>query len=56
VRFGHTGELAGLTGQLVAGLASVGGAVLVWTGLALAFRHLLAWRRGTARSTTAKAA
>jgi hypothetical protein len=30
--------------------------VLVWTGLALAFRHLLAWRRGTARSTTAKAA
>jgi len=55
VRFGHTGELAGLPGQIVAGLACVGGAVLVWTGLALAFRRLMAWRGGAARST-AKAA
>src|SRR5262249_51827883 len=29
VRFGHTGELGGLAGQIVAGLACVGGAVLV---------------------------
>jgi uncharacterized iron-regulated membrane protein len=47
VRFGHTGELGGLPGQLIAGLACVGGAVLVWTGLALAFRRLLASRRVT---------
>ena len=51
VRFGHTGELGGLLGQFVAGLASAGGAVLVWTGLALAFRRLLAWRRSRSRAT-----
>jgi uncharacterized iron-regulated membrane protein len=31
-RFAHTGELAGITGQLVAGIACAGGVVLVWTG------------------------
>jgi uncharacterized iron-regulated membrane protein len=50
VRFGHTGELGGLPGQLVAGLACAGGTVLVWTGLALAFRRLLAWRRVASRA------
>jgi uncharacterized iron-regulated membrane protein len=55
VRFGHTGELGGLPGQLAAGLACVGGAVLVWTGLALAFRRLIAWRRVAVRAS-AKAA
>jgi len=44
MRFAHTGELGGLAGQIVAGLACVGGAFLVWTGLALAFRRFLAWR------------
>lgn len=44
LRFGHTGEAAGLPGQTVAGLASLGGAVLAWTGLSLAVRRLLAWR------------
>jgi len=39
-RFGHTGELGGWPGQLVAGLASAGGALLVWTGLSLAIRRL----------------
>ena len=29
MRFGHTGELWGLPGQIVAGLASAGGCVLV---------------------------
>lgn len=42
LRFAHTGELGGLAGQIVAGLACVGGAFLVWTGLALAFRRFLA--------------
>jgi hypothetical protein len=30
LRFAHTGELFGVTGQTIAGLASLGGAVLVW--------------------------
>jgi len=44
MRFAHTGELGGLAGEAVAGLASAGGAFLVYTGLALALRRLAAWR------------
>ena len=44
MRFAHTGELGGLTGEAVAGLASAGGAFLVYTGVALALRRLAAWR------------
>lgn len=44
VRFLHTGEALGLTGQTIAGLASGAGAILVWTGLALALRRFLRWR------------
>jgi len=43
VRFGHTGELARWPGQLVAGLACVGGVFLVWTGLSLAIRRFRVW-------------
>jgi uncharacterized iron-regulated membrane protein len=43
LRFAHTGEIYGLTGQTVAGLASAGGAVLVYTGMALALRRCVAW-------------
>ena len=43
LRFAHTGEVLGLFGQTVAGLASLGGAALVYTGLALALRRLRAW-------------
>jgi uncharacterized iron-regulated membrane protein len=41
LRFAHTGEVYGLAGQTVAGLASLGGMLLVWTGLALAVRRFL---------------
>jgi uncharacterized iron-regulated membrane protein len=41
-RFAHTGEILGFTGQTIAGLASAGGSVLVWTGLALALRRFRA--------------
>lgn len=41
----HTGEAAGLVGQTIALLASAGGTVLVWTGLALAWRRFRSWRR-----------
>jgi uncharacterized iron-regulated membrane protein len=43
LRFAHTGEVAGIIGQTIAGLVSTGGTVLVVTGLALAIRRLLAW-------------
>src|SRR5262245_55878918 len=43
-RFAHTGELAGITGQLIAGVACAGGVALVWTGLSLALRRLVNWR------------
>jgi uncharacterized iron-regulated membrane protein len=60
LRFAHTGEYYGLTGQTIAGLVSAGGVVLVWTGLALALRRLVAWvkrRRGRRNaSPAAKAA
>ena len=42
LRFAHTGETYGLGGQTIAGLASLGGAVLVITGLSLALRRLIA--------------
>ncbi len=45
LRFAHTGEVYGLIGQTVAGLVTAGGAVLVYTGLALALRRFLAWRK-----------
>jgi uncharacterized iron-regulated membrane protein len=44
LRFAHTGEIAGRAGQAIAGLVSLGGAFLVWTGLALAWRRLKAWQ------------
>jgi uncharacterized iron-regulated membrane protein len=50
LRFAHTGEYYGLAGQTLAGLVSAGGAVLVYTGLALAWRRLVAWLRRRARS------
>ncbi|MFN7976567.1 MAG: PepSY-associated TM helix domain-containing protein [Vicinamibacterales bacterium] len=45
LRFVHTGEYYGLAGQTLAGLVSAGGAVLVYTGVALSLRRFGAWRR-----------
>ncbi|HEV2707840.1 MAG TPA: PepSY-associated TM helix domain-containing protein [Pyrinomonadaceae bacterium] len=50
LRFAHTGEVAGLAGQTIAALVSLGGAFLVWTGLSLAWRRFRGWsarRSGT---------
>ena len=44
LRFVHTGEYYGLPGQTIAGVASGGAAVLVWTGIALSLRRFRAWR------------
>ncbi len=48
-RFLHTGQALGWWGQLVAGLACLGGCFLVYTGFALS------WRRFFARKSTATA-
>ena len=53
LRFVHTGEFYGLPGQTIAGVVTAGAAVLVYTGIALALRRLLAWRSRTARQTVA---
>ena len=50
LRFAHTGEFYGVTGQTVAGLASAGGAMLVYTGFALAVRRWWAWLARRRRS------
>jgi uncharacterized iron-regulated membrane protein len=54
-RFAHTGEVLGLAGQTVAGLASAGAVFLVWTGIALALRRGVAFvRRRRERATLAE--
>ena len=55
LRFAHTGEFYGLAGQTIAGIVSAGGAVLVYTGIALAWRRLVAWlRRGRTKAVSAE--
>jgi uncharacterized iron-regulated membrane protein len=41
VRFLHTGEALGIVGQTIAGLVSFTSILMVWTGLALAYRRLV---------------
>lgn len=41
IRFLHTGEVYGIIGQTLAGLASLASVLLVWTGFALAWRRLI---------------
>lgn len=60
LRFTHTREVAGIAGQTIAAIVSLGGAFLAFTGLALAFRRLYAWfakrasRRAAVGMETAK--
>ena len=39
LRFAHTGEVYGVIGQSIAGIATLGVAVMVWTGLAMSWRR-----------------
>jgi uncharacterized iron-regulated membrane protein len=45
LRFAHTGEVLGIVGQTIAGLASLGAVFLVYTGFALSWRRLRSWAR-----------
>ena len=50
LRFAHTGEVYGVIGQSIAGVVSLGVAVMVWTGLAMSWRRFLgSVPRGPAR-------
>jgi uncharacterized iron-regulated membrane protein len=57
VRFLHTGEALGIVGQTIAGFVSLTSVLMVYTGLALAYRRLiiplLRRRRADAASTAA---
>ena len=45
LRFVHTGEIYGIIGQTIAGLASLASVILVYTGISLAVRRLVRMRR-----------
>jgi uncharacterized iron-regulated membrane protein len=45
LRYLHTGEWFGVTGQTIAGLASLGVLVMIWTGFSLALRRFWTWIR-----------
>lgn len=51
IRFTHTGETGGIVGKFIGFLACVGGAFLVWTGIALALRRFGSWRGGNSRTS-----
>jgi uncharacterized iron-regulated membrane protein len=44
LRFAHTGEVAGILGQTIAGVVSAGASVLVYTGIALTWRRFRSWQ------------
>ena len=54
MRFVHTGEYYGIAGQTIAGLASLAGALLVWTGFALAFRRFRSRKARTQREAASQ--
>ncbi len=49
-RWMHTGEAAGMIGQIIAALASLGAAILVWTGISLAVHRLLSNKKSSGNS------
>jgi flavodoxin len=52
VRGLHTGEALGIIGQTIAGLASLGGCFLVWTGVAMAWRRFRYRKRDAENTNT----
>jgi uncharacterized iron-regulated membrane protein len=52
LRFAHTGEVLGITGQTVAGIASAGAVFLAYTGVSLSLRRFGAWTNRRRRDDT----
>jgi uncharacterized iron-regulated membrane protein len=50
LRWLHTGEAGGFLGQTIAAIASAGATVLVWTGLAMAWRRFFSGKKKPVRS------
>jgi uncharacterized iron-regulated membrane protein len=52
IRFLHTGEALGIAGQTIAAIVSATSVIMVWTGLALAWRRLIVplFRRSPAKA------
>jgi uncharacterized iron-regulated membrane protein len=46
-RFSHTGEAGGILGETIAAIAAAGAALLVFTGITLSIKRLIAWRTRT---------
>ncbi len=53
-RFLHTGEELGITGEIIAALASLGAVFLVWTGISMALRRAFARKSGTLSAQDAR--
>ena len=53
-RYLHTGQVYGLTGQIIALLASLAALLLVWTGFAMSLHRLRAWIARLTRQGRAK--
>jgi uncharacterized iron-regulated membrane protein len=51
MRWLHTGEAGGWLGQTIAGIASAGATVLVWTGAALSWRRFVSRKKSTVERT-----
>ena len=56
LRFLHTGEAGGIAGQTIAAVTTMGAVLLVYTGLVLAGRRYVAWRRRRQSAGLAEAA
>ena len=54
LRFAHTGEVFGVVGQTIAGLASAGVTLLVWTGLSLTWRRFFGAKTEAAERAEAR--
>lgn len=53
IRFLHTGEALGIIGQTIAGIVSLLSTIMVWTGLALAYRkYIRPLRKGNPKPTS----
>jgi uncharacterized iron-regulated membrane protein len=56
MRFAHTGQIYGIVGQTIAGLASLAGVLLVYTGISLGIRRLVRMQGQAAKARRSREA